>query len=148
MKLFLLSLLVLVSLSIPVHSDQYGAVFTSYSEVAAGVPILVSTVPTEMIAVRIDSQAANGMIVFYRSTGTVFDATLATQTKVNCSSINVPIIALLFEVKNASSTFLQVIGNCFRTIYFTRPSWPGYDEGNTRGFGLPQTGKKDTGTFP
>lgn len=155
MQKFFVTILALVFLvAAKAHSEtwsDYENINSSFSDQATNGPVLVSTIPLRWVSVTLSSPAANGYIAFYRSTGTIFDSTIASQTVIPCNwqSVNTtPAPIDMWGLLNTSSTWVSRFGNCTATLFFTWPEFPGANEGNTQGFGLPITGKRDNGQLP
>lgn len=132
------------------HAFDYGQkVQSSQSEVATGLnlPVMISSAPIQFTAVTVSSPAQNGLIVLYKSTGSTFTADIATWTKVDCSyqAINTnPVTLPLFDIEHTSYTFMQVVGNCARTMWFRWiPPFPEpANDGRYKSFGLNQKGQR------
>ena len=102
-----------------IEADNYIPI-SSYSDVATPDVVMFTSASVKFIGVQISSPAANGYLVFYRSTTSVFTANLATQTLIltdylpyNQGSVFVP----LFEMENTSYTFMSKVGAARLTIW-------------------------------
>lgn len=131
-KLFSLLALALLLPLAKARADDYGArIISSHSDVAtgasqAGTPVILASGTIQLIGVTISSPAPNGMIVIYRSTSPTFASNIATQTRVDCNyqSVNTnPAFVPMFNMENDSYTYIQKIGACGATVWFTYPEW-------------------------
>ncbi len=153
MRKILLAVLLMLPLGILDAFDYGQKIASSQSDVATGLnlPVLISSAAINFEAVTLSSPAPNSLIVFYKSTTSVFTTNLATWTKVNCDyqTVNtnpaaVPFFDMETSSPGAAYTYMQVIGNCSRTLWFrwisplTSPDNPGL----YNSFGIRQNGQR------
>lgn len=137
-KLFLLlSVLSLPAICHATWNEMWNDVpISSYTDSATPGPILFSSQTIRFTGMTISSAIPNSYVAFYRSTTPVFTADIATQTLIytgwNPASSNATFIPL-FEMTNASYTFISKVGLAQVTFWFhctdKRGNAPGFCPG-------------------
>lgn len=119
------------------HAEPFdfgGKVASSFSDVATNGPVMFASGTIRFVGAIISSGSSNGVIAIYRSTASVFTADLSTQTRINCSfsAINTnPNTVDFYGMENDSYTYVQRVGGCEATLFFT---FPDYTRSNPTGY--------------
>lgn len=119
--------------------DFGGKVISTFSDVAtgasqSGTPVMLASGTIRFIATVISSGASNGSITIYRTTSSVFTADISTQIRYSCGFLTTntnPNPIDMFGMENDSYTFIQRIGACEATLFFT---FPDYTRSNPVGY--------------
>jgi len=142
MRKFLFTFALAFAVAMPAFADD---TISSHSAVATAGPVLFSSAAVRFLGINISSPAPNGQIVIFRSTESTFTQFIATQTKVDCNyqAVNTnPATIDLFKITNTSYTYVNRIGACDATIFFTYATPELDDAGRMKQSGLPTHGQR------
>ena len=130
------------------YAFDYGQkINSSFSDVSTGggLPVMVSSAPIQFVAITISSGVLNGLVSLYKSTSPTWTTDIGTWTRVNChdpKDYSLHDIEFTGGTSTFTYTYLQVSGNCERTIYFRDiPPFSNDAQGRYKIFGRSVTGQ-------
>lgn len=98
---------------------------SSYTDAASGGAVLFTSQTVQFVGITVSSPSPNAVLAIFRSTSSIFTPDVATQTLVNMDyqAVNTnPNFVPMFEMRNASYTYINKVGAGKITIWFRCPN--------------------------